>query len=339
MTPHLTKPRATAITAALLTASLTTALTACGATIDTATDKEKITVRNCGIEHTYLRPERPVAYDASAIEKMFALGLADTMRGIVLPKTITSIKEKSPYRDSYNKVDTISDSVLSQETLVNAKADWISAGWQAGFSHERGITPDSLHTLGINSYMQEETCYNYGNNAKNPSASQPIEAMYQDLRNLGTIFNVDNRATTLIDNLKKREKTLKEKNHKHHTKKPKVFIYDSGTDQPYTAGKRTSLNSVVDLAGGTSVTANVDSLFTSVGWEPIVASQPEAVIVVDYNKQPVNDKITYLKTQSPIKDSPAITNNNIYVIDYAEAISSPRNLDAAEKLQRFLEEV
>ena len=70
-----------------------------------------------------------------------------------------------------------------------------------------------------------------------------------------------------------------------------------------------------------------------------MASQPEAVIVVDYNKQPVNDKITYLKTQSPIKDSPAITNNNIYVIDYAEAISSPRNLDAAEKLQRFLEEV
>lgn len=342
MTTYFKHSRVAKISGVLACISLATGLTACGAEFEQAQPRNEITIINCGIEQTYPRPTNPVAYDVSAIEKMFALGLEDQMRGIVMPKTINSAKEKSPYRDSYDQVETISDDVLGQEALVTAKADWISAGWKAGFSHERGITPDSLKGLGINNYMQEETCFNYGGNEQNPGEAQPIEAMYQDLRNLGTIFGVEDRATTLIDDLKKREKALQEYVEKQKTqnkKAPKVFVYDSGTDSPYTAGKHAALNSVINLAGGKSVTSDVDGLFLTVGWESIVSSRPEVVVIIDYNKQPVEDKINYLKAQSPIKDSPAIKENKIYVMDYGEAISSPRNLDAAEKLQTYLKEV
>ncbi|WP_338013978.1 ABC transporter substrate-binding protein, partial [Corynebacterium heidelbergense] len=329
--------------AALLATALLAAagLTACGADVEDTPQDRNITVTNCGVTQTYPRPQHPVAYDVSAIEKMFSLGLADQMRGIVMPKTVNSAIGKSPYHQDYHSVETISDQVLGQEAIVNAKADWVFAGWQAGFSQERGVTPQSLDKLGIHSYMQEETCYNYGaggTKEANPAApDQPIEAMYQDLHNLGEIFGVQDRAEKLVRDLRDRERSLHDKVQAiPAAERQKVFVYDSGTDEPYTAGRRAALNSVIDLAGGRSVTGDVDARFTTVGWESIVTAEPDAVVVIDYNKQPVADKINYLRTQSPIKDTPAVKNNRIYVIDYGEAVSNPRNIEAAEKLAGFL---
>ena len=110
-------------------------LTGCGAQVqkDAASGAEK-TIENCGRSSTYPTPQKAVAYDVSAIEKMFSLGLAEQMRGIVLPQTVSSVVEKSPYKEDYGRTETISDSVLGQEAVVSAQADWVFAGWQAGFS-------------------------------------------------------------------------------------------------------------------------------------------------------------------------------------------------------------
>ena len=200
------------------------ALVACGAEVENKTEGEQVTVHNCGIEQKYPKPTKPVAYDVSTIEKMFSLGLADQMRGIVMPKTVKSVIPKSPYKADYDKVETLSDDVLGQETLVNAKADWVFAGWQAGFSPERGITPESLKKIGINSYQQEETCFNYEGGKK--ENLDPLQAMYRDMDNLGDIFNVKDRSNKLVADLKAREKTLRDKTASAH--KPRVFAYDSG---------------------------------------------------------------------------------------------------------------
>ena len=37
-----------------------------------------------------------------------------------------------------------------------------------------------------------------------------------------------------------------------------------------------------------------------------------------------------------MKDSPAVKNGNIYVMDYGEAVSSPRNMEGAQKLADYL---
>lgn len=124
-------------------------LTGCGAQVqkDAASGAEK-TIENCGRSSTYPTPQKAVAYDVSAIEKMFSLGLAEQMRGIVLPQTVSSVVEKSPYKEDYGRTETISDSVLGQEAVVSAQADWVFAGWQAGFSEARGVTPDSCRAWG-----------------------------------------------------------------------------------------------------------------------------------------------------------------------------------------------
>lgn len=324
-------PRRT--TAAVCVASVATLLlSACGASVEPAAQSNAdVTLENCGVESTYPRPERPVAYDVSAIEKMFSLGLADQMHGIVMPETVSSVIPGSPYRDDYSKVETISDGILGQELLVSSKADWVFAGWQAGFSEERGITPQSLEKVGINSFMQNETCFGYGENGTSP---EPIQAMYQDLADLGTVFGVEERAENLVGDLKQRQGELEGAERPEDP--AKVFVYDSGTSEPYTTGKRTALNSMIELAGATSVTDDVDARFTTVGWESVVDSDPEVIVIIDYNKQPSQEKIDYLKKQSPVKDSPAVKNDRIYVMDYGEAVSSPRNIEGAAKLASYL---
>lgn len=323
--PRGTRPMALGMLACLV-------LSGCGAQVqkDTASGAEK-TIVNCGRTSTYPTPSKPVAYDVSAIEKMFALGLAENMRGIVLPQTVSSVIEKSPYQEDYQRVETISDSVLGQEAVVSAKADWVFAGWQAGFSEARGVTPDSLQNVGIDSYMQHETCKGYQGDASEPD---PLDATNDDLTDLGKIFGVEDRAEKLVKELEDKRRTLKEEARPQDP--ARVFVYDSGTSEPYTAGKRTSLNEMIDLAGATSVTRDLDARWDTVGWESVVASKPQAIVVVDYNKQPVQEKLDYLRNSSPLKDSPAVKDGNIYVMDYGEAVSGPRTLDGAQKLADYL---
>lgn len=321
--------------AAALAAGTLLAGTACGARpAETTTDLVDVT--NCGVHQQYRSPTAAVPYDVSAIEKMFALGLTDRIKGIVLPKTVHGVIAKSPYRDEYAKVPILSDGVLTQEPLVAAKADWVFAGWQAGFSPARGVTPESLGKLRIDSYMQEETCYNYGDK---PAAREvnPLADTYTDLTNLGAIFRVPDRATKLVGDLRARERALQERADRK-TVKPSVFVYDSGTAEPYTAGRRAAADQVVSLAGGRSVTHDVDGRWTSVGWESVVQAQPEVIVIVDYDKQPAQQKIDYLRQSSPIKDSPAVRENRIRVVDYAELVAGPRNLDAAAALADYLEQ-
>ncbi|MEY8042218.1 ABC transporter substrate-binding protein [Saccharopolyspora cebuensis] len=323
---------------AAVAAALTCCLlaTACGATVAPRTDRgpEPVTVDNCGQRITYPLPERAVAYDMSSTEKMFALGLADRMRGIVMPSTADPAVERSPYLDDYRSVETLSTDVLGLETVVAAGADWVLAGWNSGFSEDRGITPAKLAELGIKSFQHTESCFNYG---ANPVRVPPLEALYTDLEQLGRIFHVEDRAAALVADLRQRAEALRAA--RPAGEPARVFIYDSGTTEPFTSGRQASPDAIVSLAGGRNVMGHLDERWTTVGWEPVVAAQPEVITVVDYGDQPVEDKIAFLKSFPPLASTPAVRHDRFHVMDYGEAVSGPRNIDAAEDLAAYLRSI
>lgn len=310
--------------------------TACGADVEQQAQQgpRPVTINNCGERITYPQPQRAVAYDMSSTEKMFALGLADRMRGIVMPSTADPAVERSPYRDDYHSVETLSTDVLGFETVVDAKADWVLAGWNSGFSEERGITPRRLADVGIRSYQHTESCFNYGDN---PVQIPPLEALYTDLRQIGRIFHVEDRANRLITELKERASTV-ERN-RPDGKPARVFIYDSGTDQPFTSGAQAAPDAIVSLAGGRNIMGELNQRWTTVGWESVVKAQPEVIAVVDYGDQPIEDKIAFLKSFPPLAETPAVRNDRFHILDYGEAVSGPRNIDAAEKLAGYLRSI
>ncbi|MET8685267.1 ABC transporter substrate-binding protein [Streptomyces sp. NPDC004732] len=316
-------------------------LTGCGAEVESAADSKSdtrtVTVSNCGKDVTYTRPERAVAYDVSGAEKMFALGLADRMRGYVMNKLGDPSIKGSPWRKKYSEVDRLGSERITREIVVDAEADWVLAGWNSGFSEERGITPALLDKVGVDSYLHTETCWDYGN--KNVDVS-PLQALYTDLDNLGKIFGVEKRADKLVGDLKERVAALKKTWPDRADRDPaKVFVYDSGTDQPFTAGRHAAPDDIITAAGGTNVFGDLDKGWTTVGWEPVIKAKPEVIVIVDYADQPAKEKIAYLKKLPSLKSVPAVKNNRFHVMSYGDVVSGPRNVTGAEDLGRYLRSV
>ncbi|MFH8609775.1 ABC transporter substrate-binding protein [Streptomyces sp. NPDC018029] len=329
-----------ALTAGLLATGLL--LTAgCGAEVEQKAADGKpdtVTVSNCGKEVTYTRPERAVAYDVSGAEKMFALGLAGRMRGYVMNKLGDPAIKGSPWREKYTEVERLGTERITREIVVDANADWVLAGWNSGFSEERGITPALLDKVGVASYLHTETCWDYGKKNARDTDVSPLQALYTDLDNLGRIFGVEKRADKLVKDLKNRVAAVK-KTWPDKGDPAKVFVYDSGTDQPFTAGRHAAPDSIITAAGGTNVFGDLDKGWTTVGWEPVIKAKPDVIVIVDYADQPAKEKIAYLKSLPSLKSVPAVKNNRFHVMSYGDVVSGPRNVTGAEDLGRYLRSV
>lgn len=184
---------------------LAAAATGCGATVESSDDgrSTSVTLTNCGRKVTYDKvPERVVTNDVGITELMFALGLEDRMAGFAMPDDkgdLTGV----PWKDGYDKVTWLSKDQLTKENVLDAKGDFVFAGWNYGFRDDNGFTPDALKKLGIPSYVLTESCRN-GRTQTSRGIMPPLEALYADLTNLGKLFGVEKRAATLIAGFRSR---------------------------------------------------------------------------------------------------------------------------------------
>ncbi|ADH69667.1 ABC transporter substrate-binding protein [Nocardiopsis dassonvillei] len=305
----------------------------CGAQVEEgqeASAASTVTVQRCGEEVEYTTPQRVVAYEAGSADKLFALGLTDHVHGYVMPPANPPVEE-SPWAEEYARVEFLSDDLLNRELVVDAGADLVVAGWNSGFSEERGITPEILDGLGIQSFMHTESCFNYPGH---PEEVTPFEGLYTDLERLGRIFGVEDRAGELVTDYRARVAAVEEQAPAGDP--VPVFLYDSGTDQPFTAGGQVPPNDIISRAGGENIFAGLDERWTQVGWEAVVEAEPEVIIILDYGDQPAQEKIDFLTSFPAMAEVPAVVEENFFVLDYNEGISGPRNIDGLEKFAEYL---
>ncbi|WP_026874676.1 ABC transporter substrate-binding protein [Jiangella gansuensis] len=306
------------------------ALAGCGAEVEAAGENETVTVNRCGEPVEYTTPQRVVAYEGGSADKLFALGLTDHVHGYIMPPANPPVEE-SPWAADYAEVEFLSDDLLNREIVVDADADLVVAGWNSGFSDQRGITPAILDGLGIQSFMHTESCFNYPGH---PERVTPFEGLYTDLERLGQIFGVEDHAADVVAGLQARVEAVR-------SQVPEgdpvpVFLYDSGTDQPFTAGSQVPPNEIIEFAGGRNVFADLEERWTQVGWEAVVQAEPEVIIILDYGDLPAEDKIEFLRTSPVTRELPAVRAGNFYVMDYNEGISGPRNVDGLEGFAEYL---
>jgi len=319
---------------ALMVSATTAAmlLSGCGAQVDASAETTTTVVNRCGEPVEYTVPQRAVVYEGGSADKLFALGLTDHVLGYVMPPANPPVNE-SPWAAEYEKVEFLSDDLLNRELVVDAGADFVVAGWNSGFSDSRGITPEILDTLGIQSFMHAESCFNYPGF---PEHHAPFDGLYTDLERLGQIFGVEQRAADLIDQYRERVDAVMEQTVDGDP--VKVFLYDFGTDKPFTAASQVPPNDIIRLAGGVNVFGDVEARWTEASWEAVVESEPEVIIILEYNDQPASEKIDFLKSNPMTATLPAVVNDDFYVLDYNEAISSPRNIDGLEDFAEYLRE-
>ncbi|MGR3590700.1 MAG: ABC transporter substrate-binding protein, partial [Limimaricola soesokkakensis] len=189
-----------------------------------------VTVQSCDREITFEgAPERAVSNDVNLTEMMLALGLHDRMVGYTGVSGWKTLDER--LRADVETLPELSPKYPGREVLLGANADFYFAGWNYGMNVGGEVTPDTLAPFGIAVYELTESCTHV---MEKPKAS--FEDLYVDIRNLGTIFGVAERAEGLVADW--REDLARQKDAAGNGARPlRVFVYDSGEDTPFTAGR------------------------------------------------------------------------------------------------------
>ncbi|MER6527377.1 ABC transporter substrate-binding protein [Streptomyces sp. NPDC001508] len=323
--------------AAALCLAATVTATGCGASVESSKEAKShaVTLTNCGKKVTYDKvPQRVVTNDVGITELMFALGLENRMAGFAMPDDEGDLTDV-PWKEAYDKVKWLSKDRLTKENVLDARADFVFAGWSYGFREDSGFTPKALKKLGIPTYILTESCRN-GRTKTSRGIMPPLDALYADLTNLGKLFGVEKKAATLIADFKRQVATTEAKAPTH---RPKVFLYDSGQDQPLSSGRYGAPDEIISKAGGNNVMHDADDSWTTVGWESVVERNPDVIVICDYGDVSAEQKRKFLLSYAPLRGVSAVKHKRIFVLDYVDLVESPRNPSAIVRLGAYLRTV
>ena len=289
------------------------------------TTQYPLTIKSCNREVTFTHaPEHAVSHDINMTQMMLALGLKPHMAGY---SGISGWKAVTPeMKVILNGLPELASKYPSVETLLNANVDFFFAGWDYGMRVGGDLTPQTLTPLGINVYELTESCAFV---MKRPAAS--MQDTYNDLRNLGKIFNVQDRATALIVQMQQK---IAEVQTSLPATKPRVFLYDSGEDRAMTSGKLGIPHALIEAAGGNDILSDIDASWTRINWETVVERNPEVIVIVDYSEVSAEQKQHFLQTNPALQSVDAIRNNRFIVIPYVQATPGIDNVLAIETMAK-----
>ncbi|MEO1492658.1 MAG: ABC transporter substrate-binding protein [Pseudomonadota bacterium] len=287
---------------------------------------EPVTVDNCGSPLTFETvPERVVVHDINMSEMAFALGLQDRMVGV------TGIsgwyKTTAAFDTARGEIPELAPKYPTLENLVAATPDLFFAGWYYGMKPGGDVTPETLEPHGIKTLVLSESCIHLDKDR--PAAS--LDLLYDDVTRLGKIFGKEAEAAALVTDWQARVAEIKAGVSDFSGKR--VFLYDSGTDKPFTAGKYAMPTAMIEALGGVNVTADMDTSWGTTSWEAIAAADPEFLILLDYQSGGgAADLLTFLKEHPVMQHATAVKNEAFVALRYEELTPGPANIEAMAKM-------
>ncbi|MFZ4150399.1 ABC transporter substrate-binding protein [Streptomyces pseudogriseolus] len=320
--------RATAAAVALCAAALLTA--GCGSSQDTTEGAKAtagpaagfpVTIDNCGVRTTYDRPpSRVVTIHQHPAELMLALGLKDRMVGTAFPDSAVLPE----LRKAYESIPELAEREPSFETILEAGPDLVYGGYGSAFAENEGRSREAFADAGIDTHLNREYC---------GRKRVTMKDTYDEIRTVGRIFGVPDRADQLVAGLAARVDAAAAK--VEGEDEVPVFVYDSGDKAAFTAGGRSLGTELIRLAGGENVFADLDDVFGDVSWEQVAERAPEVIALYDYaGAGSVERKKQFLLSQPALKDVPAIRNKRFVVLPLTATLVGIRSAYAVEDLAR-----
>ena len=273
---------------------ITLTLSACGSksasstgdVVATTTATEIKLTDGLGKEVVLDKPaERILVFAPSALEIIDGLNAIDTVIGV----DSWSVDNKEPLAEGFEGFGDFQ--TLNMEKITAAAPDIIIGlvGWA-----EADI--QKLADLGVKIYIVE---------------ANTIDEIYMEITNMGKILAKDAEARELVDELKKQVETVSSKvAGLTEDKKPKVF-YEVWNEPLMSAGKNTSINDLIEKAGGKNIVA-ADGLE---GWpeysiEKLIQNNPD-IIIAPVSLAP---DVSTIIDDSRFSSINAIVNKKVYVV-------------------------
>ncbi len=282
------------------------------------------TVQSCNRTVTFdAPPERAISNDVNLTEMMLVLGLADRMVGYTGISGWKTLDEEMTA--GVEELPELSAKYPSKEVIVGADADFFFAGWNYGMKVGGEVTPETLEPFGVQVYELTESCTHIMDKEK-----ASIEDMYIDLTNLGAIFGVEGKAAELVDGYRAE---LAAFTSELETGDPlRVFVYDSGEDTPFTAGRYAMPTALIEAAGGVNIMDDFEKSWATVTWEEVVERNPEVILIVNYGEVTAEQKRAFMMSNPAFADLDAVKNDRFVTLEYVEATPGPRNIQAIKTL-------
>ncbi len=285
-----------------------------------------VTVDNCGKPLTFDKvPKRMVVHDINMTEMAFALGLQENIVGLT---GITGWYKVGPeFTALRGDIPELAPKYATMENLIAADPDLFFAGWYYGMKPGGEVTPDTLAAQNIKTLILTESCVHL--DKSRPAAT--MDLLYDDMLRLGKIFDKEEAAKTLVDGWKKQLTAIKKK--VGDRSGTRVFLYDSGEEKPFTAGKFAIITAMIEAAGGINVMADMETSWGKVSWEDVAAKNPEFFILLDYQDgNGVSKLLNFLKKHPAMQETDGVKNERYVALRYAELTPGPANIQAIEKI-------
>ncbi|MEM9605014.1 MAG: ABC transporter substrate-binding protein [Pseudomonadota bacterium] len=289
-----------------------------------------IDVDNCGEALTFAAaPERMVVHDINMADMAFALGLQEHMVGVT---GISGWYKTSPEFDARRgDIPELAPKYPTMENLVAAGPDLFFAGWYYGMRPGGDVTPETLGAQGIQTLVLSESCIHLDRNR--PAAS--MDLLFDDVLRLGAVFGKEGDAQALVDGWSSQLSDIASA--VADVPPQRVFLYDSGDDQPFTAGRYAITTAMIEAAGGTNVTGDMDTSWGRTSWESVAAANPEILILLDYQGGDGADGLLqFLKSHPVMSLTEAVKNERFVPLRYEELTPGPANIDAIEKIAKAM---
>ncbi|MGC4154795.1 MAG: ABC transporter substrate-binding protein [Propionicimonas sp.] len=263
-------------------------------------------------------PQRVVAANPNAGEQLMALDLGDT----IIATSYNNAAVAEQFRAEYeSKPSLTTTDQPSLEVVLALEPDFIY-GRSSAFG-EKGIADhDTLTKHGIMSLSSIEGW----------KLGADVDDVYQDYRNLGRIFQVEDRAEKVISAMEERIAAVGEA--VAGTDPVKVFNFDAEMEGgAYTPGNNFT-SKLIRHAGGINVFEGLEKTWNVVSWEKVVEADPDVIVINDYDGTPLEEKIDQLKSNPALAHLKAIQEERFVVVTLPEVFAGARVADTVEKFAK-----
>ncbi|MEX2576312.1 MAG: ABC transporter substrate-binding protein [Halofilum sp. (in: g-proteobacteria)] len=339
------------IAAALLSFVATTVLAHDSSALDKAAAPPEtqatdypLTVTNCGQTVTFeAAPERTVTVGQSATEILYALGLGDRVVGTsvwfsaVLPQ----------FKEVNDDIERLADNVPSFESVVNKKPGLVAAQYESQVGPQGNLSSrEQFHELGVPTYVMPADCDTKDNTTGGDgtrTASFSTESIYKGIAELAAIFDVQERGTGLIAELKAREAEAIELAQSLALPEMSAVFWFSSAEMdidPYVAGRKGAPGYMMDKLGIENVIQS-DEEWPTVGWESIARADPTVIVIAEmdrrrYPADAVEKKLEFLNTDPVAREMRAVREDRIIVMDAHAMSATMRSIFGLETLAEAL---
>lgn len=259
-------------------------------------------------------PEKVLAVYQGSIETMLALGLENHL------VATAGLDNEVPdnMKTAFSKVNYLDEFTPSVETVTMMEPDMILS-WGSLFKEKTLGDASSWIDKGTNIYINTNT----RPNSENQKYPKTLENEYEDILNLGKIFDVQDKAEEMVNNIKEvisnTEKAVSSEN-----KNVSTLILESGKENFRNYGADTLAGDMVKSLGGTL--AKEDG--TDVGKEDLININPEVIFVVympyagDDAEKVKQEKLNKILEDESLKSLDAVKNNRVIPIMLSEMYAS-----------------